>query len=160
MGDASVINLILSGTSNLASWVIENHVLPSIREKGVPQLHFRLQSVEQLTASLVPLPDGSAFARNASSIWSTLEPYEAREEVQYIGFRFAPSDRWKSGFAASLQAADGSLSALAPMELASAWEKATGSLPHGFKEGILDRVEAFGFDIADKLFHTQGRLGL
>jgi hypothetical protein len=46
------------------------------------------------------------------------------------------------------------------MELASAWEKATGSLPHGFKEGILDRVEAFGFDIADKLFHTQGRLGL
>jgi hypothetical protein len=160
MADASIVKLILAGTSNVSSWVIENQVLPLIRAKGSSVLYFQVQSDEQRMASLAPLADGSAFARNANKVWFPLEPHEALEEIQYIGFRFAPGDRWRSGFDAWLQAEDGSSILLAPMEVAGIWERATGSVPNGFKEGLFDRAGALGHDLIDKIFNTQGRLGL
>lgn len=158
--DASIVKLILAGTSNVSSWVIENQILPSIQAKGISVLNFQLRSDEQRMASLAPLPDGSAFARNARMVWSALEPHEALEEIQYIGFRYSPGDRWQIGFDAWIQEPDGRLVPLAPLEVSKFWEKTTGLVPNGFKEGLLDRAGAFGHDMIDKVFHTQGRLGL
>lgn len=36
----------------------------------------------------------------------------------------------------------------------------TGAKLSGFETGFFDHIEAIGYDVADKMFTTQGRLGL
>jgi hypothetical protein len=92
--------------------------------------------------------------------WSTLEKHEAAHEIEYIGSRYAPGKRWLADFKATLTLPDGTVSPLTPAEVASIWAEITGSRLRGFEAGALDYVEAIGYDVADKVFNTQGRFGL
>ena len=62
--DGELLRLILAETHNLDSWLIENRILPALREKGFPMLRFtlRIENQEARSAKLLPLPDGSALA--------------------------------------------------------------------------------------------------
>ena len=154
--------LIMAGTVGIGSWLIANRILPALQEKGIKTLSFTLAARDQKerAAFCVPLPDGSAFVCNVQGTWSALEKHEAAHEIQYIGSRYAPGKRWLAGFQATLTLPDGTVSPLTPAEVASIWAEITGSRLHGFAPGVLDYVEAIGYDVADKVFNTQGRLGL
>lgn len=158
--EGELVKLILAGNSHLESWLIENRILPALQKKGLQMLRFTLSGQGKRSASIVPLPDGSAFALSASGWWSALECHEALHEIHHIGARFAPSDRWLDGFEATLQQADNTWRSVTPSEVALFWEAVTGSRPAGFAVGVLDGIEAFGLDMIDKIFVTQGRLGL
>jgi len=154
--------LIMAGTTGIESWLIANRILPALKEKGIKRLGFSLESSrhEKRTASCIPLPDGSAFICNVLGTWSALEKSEAEHEIEYIGSRYAPGKRWLGNFQATLTLPDGTTSPLTPAEVASIWAEITGSRLHGFDPGVLDYVEAIGYDVADRVFNTQGRLGL
>ena len=154
--------LIMAGTSGIESWLIANRILPALQEKGIKRLGFSLETrhQEKRSASCIPLPDGSAFVCNVLGTWSALEKHEAAHEIEYIGSRYAPGKRWLAGFQATLTLPDGTVSSLTPAEVASIWAEITGSRLHGFDPGMLDYVEAIGYDVADRVFNTQGRLGL
>lgn len=160
--DGELVRLILSGTRHLDSWLIENRVLPSLREKQLRTLRLRLIVPEhgECSASLVPLPDASAFACSTEGLWSALEATETQHEIAYIGYRYAPGNRWLAGFQAMLQLADGTVCPVTPSGVARMWLEATGSSPAGFEDGALDHVQSLGLDVLDKAFNTQGRLGL
>lgn len=153
--------LIMSGTTAIESWLIAERIVPALREKGLATLCLSLNvHHEKHTASCIPLPDGSAFICNVLGLWSTLEKHEATHEMQYIGSRYAPGDHWLSGFAATLMLPDGSSQSLTPGKVASFWAELTGVRLSGFETGLLDHIEAIGHGVADKVFTTQGRLGL
>lgn len=157
-----LVKLIMAGTRRLDSWLIENRILPALQEKDVRALNFSLVASGhgQRTASIVPLLDGSAFACSASGRWSALDGHEALSAIQYVGFRYAPNNRWLPGFQATLQKPGASPVPVTPLEVATIWEKTTGSRPRGFATGIRDQMQAFGLRIIDSAFNTQGRLGL
>lgn len=154
--------LIMAGTIGIESWLIAHRILPALHEKGIKTLCFSLadRDQEKRSASCVPLPDGSAFVCNVLGTWSALEKHEAAHEIEYIGSRYAPGNHWLDGFQATLVLPDGTASPLTPAEVARIWAEITGSTLRGFEAGVLDYVEAIGYDVADKVFNTQGRLGL
>jgi hypothetical protein len=154
--------LIMDGNTAIDSWLIAHRVLPALCEKGLATLCFSLdfQHQEKRLALCIPLPDGTAFIRNVLGLWSALDAPEAVAEIQYIGSRYAPGDHWLNSFEASLRLADGSCRPLKPGEVARFWAEQTGVRLSGFASGLLDHIEAIGHGVADKVFTTQGRLGL
>jgi len=153
--------LIMAGTSAIGSWIIANRILPAVHEKGLRTLTFsRDTHREKRSASCIPLPDGSAFICNVLGVWSPLEKHEATLEIQYIGSRYAPGDHWLPGFDAKLSLPDGTDSPVTPGQVARFWTELTGGSLRGFETGIFDHIEAIGHGVADKVFTTQGRLGL
>ncbi len=153
--------LIMSGTTAIESWLIAHRILPALQEKGLARLCFSLDAHhEKHAASCIPLPDGSAFICNVLGIWSPLENDEATHELQYIGSRYAPGDHWLRGFEATLNLPDGSSQPVTPGKVASFWADLTGVRLSGFETGIFDQIDAIGHGVADKVFTTQGRLGL
>ena len=155
-----MVRLILAGTANPRSWLIEHQVLPMLGDKQIQSLVFRITRQHTRSGTLVPLPDGSAFSCTPEGIWSALDQREALSEIQYIGFRYAPSDRWMDGFEAQLLVPGGAIITLTPFDVAGFWEKRTGCMPKGFGHGALDNIEAYGLKAIDKVFQTKGRLGL
>lgn len=157
-----LVRLIMSGTLRLDSWLIEKKILPELQEKNFKTLVFnrRLGEEKIRTAAMLPLPDGSAFARSASGHWSALESHEALHEIQYIGFRYAPQNCWLDGFRAELQIPGHPVVPIAPADLAKIWQDITGTKPLGYKVGVVDQIQAFGYDFMDKAFKTRGYLGL
>lgn len=156
-----LVRLIMDGVSEVESWLVVNRIIPALRERNIKTLHFSVErGADKRAASLIPLADGSAFACNAQGAWFALARDEAAHEVEYIGSRYAPSDRWLAGFKATLDLPDGTETALTPTELARVWAEITGIRLSGFAVGFLDQIEAIGYDMADRVFHTQGRLGL
>jgi hypothetical protein len=154
--------LIMDGTEHIESCLIETRILPFLLEKGVKTLHFALLNpgTAPRVVTLMPLADGSAFGCATSGIWHALAVGEALHEIQHLGFRYAPSDRWQKGFEATLVHPDNSSARLTPSEVAKFWQETTGSKPLGYAEGVLDRIQASGLDVMDKLFKTPGQLGL
>jgi hypothetical protein len=154
--------LIMAGTTAIDSWVIANRILPALHEKGLGTLCFSLNvhRQERRCASCIPLPDGSAFICNVLGVWSPLEKHEAAHEIQYIGSRYAPGDRWSIGFDVTLSLPDGATRPVTPCEVVRFWAELTGVKLSGFEAGIFDRIEAIGHGMADRVFTTQGRLGL
>jgi len=153
--------LIMSGTTAIESWLIVQRIVPALHEKGLATLCFsRDAHREKNTASCIPLPDGSAFICNVRGLWSPLEKYDATHEIEYIGSRYAPGDHWLSGFDVTLKLPDGSSRPMTPGKVASFWAEVTGVRLSGFETGIFDHIDAIGHSVADKVFTTQGRLGL
>lgn len=152
----------MDGISEVESWLIAHQILPMLHEKGMKTICFSLaaRGHEKRTAACIPLPDGSAFVCNVLGSWRPLDALEANHEMQYLGSRYAPGKHWQGGFEATISAPDGSSSSLSPMALAKVWKETTGSRLSGFETGILDHIEALSYDVADKVFTTQGRLGL
>lgn len=159
---SDLVKLIMAGTHHLESWLIENRILPLLQthQLGILRFEAGAQSDNKRSASLAPLPDGSAFACNTDGLWSPLTSHEALLEIEHIGARFAPGDHWLRGFAAIFQHPDNVLAPLPPLDVARLWEQTTGTRPAGFEVGRLDQVEAFGLGVAEKLLHTKSRLGL
>lgn len=157
-----LVKLIMAGTHHIESWLIENRILPLLQTQQLAILRFEKgsQSNNQRSASLVPLPDGTAFACNTDGLWSALNHQEALLEIEHIGTRFAPGDHWLHGFSALVRQADNNITPLLPLDVAGLWEQVTGTRPGGFEVGTLDQVEAFGLGVAEKLLHTKSRLGL
>ena len=157
-----LVKLIMAGTQHIESWLIENRILPLLQPYEPALLRFTIsgQLREQRSASLLPLPDGSAFACSTDGLWSALEAADALHEIEHIGSRFAPGDHWLHGFAASVQWAGATAAEIRPMEVAGVWEKITGSKPGGFETSRLDQVEAYSFGVIDKMLHVKNRLGL
>jgi hypothetical protein len=159
---SDLARLIMAGTTHIESWLIENLILPGLQDKKLTTLRFEelAGGREQRSASLVPLPDGSAFACHTSGLWSALENQEALHEIQYIGFRFAPGDHWQDGFIATSRQPEQAEVTVTPPEVAKIWQQITGTPPDGYKAGTLDQMEAFGRGVIDKLLHSHGHLGL
>ncbi|MFZ2268247.1 MAG: hypothetical protein WAV95_11785 [Azonexus sp.] len=156
-----LVKLIMAGTHHLESWLIENRILPLLQTHQLGILRFEAaQSDDKRSASLAPLPDGSAFACNTDGLWSALASQDALLEIEHIGARFAPGDHWQRGFVAFFEQPDNVATPLPPLDVARLWEQTTGTRPGGFELGTLDQMEAFGLGIAKKLLHTQSRLGL
>lgn len=155
-----LVRLIMDGTQHLESWMIENRILPAIQEHEPGLLRFTVNDREKRTASLLPLPDGSAFACTTEGLWLALNSDEALYEIEHIGSRFSPGDRWLPGFAADVQWGAEAAAEIRPVEVAGIWEKLTGVRPRGFEAGKLDKMEAYGFGVIDKVLHIQDRLGL
>lgn len=160
--NGDLVKLIMAGTHHLESWLIENRILPLLQAQQIGILRFEAggQNEHKRSASLVPLPDGTAFACNADGVWSALDKPEALTEIEYIGARFAPGNHWLRGFAANFQHPDNAVVSLPPLDIARLWEQFTGARPAGFEVSKLDQVEAFGRGFAEKLLHTKSRLGL
>ena len=158
--DGELIDQILHGTQLFDSWVIANRILPVLPQAKTIDFRLSLSAGEQLQARLAPLTDGSAFACNADGVWLALAAGDAQREIGYIGERYAASNRWHDGFQASLHLGDDTGQPLAPLDLASFWEEATGARPVGFEQGFLDQVQSFGLEVIGRIFHSQGRLGL
>lgn len=154
-----LVKLIMAGTHHLESWLIENRILPLLQARQLGILRFETGESRR-SASLAPLPDGTAFACNADGLWSALEQPEALMEIEHIGARFAPGNHWLRGFGASFRQPDESVVPLLPLDVARRWEEVTGHRPAGFEVSKLDQVEAFGLGVAEKLLHTKSRLGL
>lgn len=157
-----MVRVILAGNSQLDSWLIQNRIVPALQEQAARVLHLTLVAPDQerRAVSLLPMPDGSAFACATTGFWSALEGHEALQEIQHIGFRYAASDRWLSGFEAVIEHPDRAATPISPAEVAALWEAATGCRPLGFAVGVVDQLQAFSLDVIDKFFNTQGRLGL
>lgn len=157
-----LVKLILTGTTHLDSWLIEHWVLPALAEKDVKTLEFSLEVAggDHRLAAIVPLPDGTAFARSTAGFWFALEQDEARYEIEYIGFRYAPDNRWRDGFETTLRHSESQSVLVSPAEVARLWEEVTGRLPRGFRQGVVDQMQALGLDVISKAFKTQKRLGL
>jgi hypothetical protein len=159
--DINVSQLIMAGIANVGSWLIENRILDSIREKGIPEFEFCFRDTDNRTAALLLLPDGSAFARNPLGSWFALEAHDALSEIVYIGSRYASGNHWIQGFEAKLlHRPRNEKSPISPLALAAKWTEATGVQPNGYSECLSDHVEAFGLNVIDNVFHTKGRLGL
>ena len=154
--------LIMDGTEHIESCLIEKHIVPFLLEKGIKTLHFALLAAGSppRVVTLIPLADGSAVACATSGIWHALGTSEALHAIQHLGFRYAPSDRWQKGFEVTLVNPDNTSTPLTPGEVAKFWQETTGSLPQGYAEGVLDRIQAGSLDVMDKLFKTPGQLGL
>lgn len=158
---SNLARLIMDGINEVESWLIAHRIVPALQEKNLGTVHFHLAcGADKRHASLLRLPDGSAFACNVLGTWFALEQGDAAREVQYIGSRYAPGDRWLGGFQATLGQPGGTETALTPTGLARVWAETTGMRLNGFEVGILDHLQAVGYDVADKIFNTQGRLGL
>lgn len=159
---SDLARLIMDGISDVESWLIAHQILPVLLEKGMKTIDFSQagHGHETRAASCIPLPDGSAFICNVLGSWRPLEAAEATHEMQYIGSRYAPGKHWQRGFEARVCRPDGCSNPLSPIEFANIWAETTGSRLSGFETGILDHIEALGYDVADKVFTTQGRLGL
>jgi hypothetical protein len=157
---ADLVKLITEGTTHIESWLIETRILPLLREHRLDILRFETVGQEIRSASLLALPDGTAFARDSEGYWSALAATDALHEIERIGSRFAPGDHWLNGFTARLQKAKGEDCLVSPLEVAKAWERTTGIWPAGFETGALDQMEAIGKGVAEKLLHTQSRLGI
>ena len=157
-----LVKLILGGTRRVDSWLIENRILPVLQAKHVRMIHFIFtpKEGEKRATSIVPLPDGGAFACSTSGRWSVLEKREALSAIQYIGLRYAPDNRWVRGFEALLQTPEQEPAAITPFEVATIWEEITGCRPQGFDDGIIDEMEALGLKLIGRVFNNQGRLGL
>lgn len=156
-----VVRLILAGVRRIDSWLIEQHIVPSLRAQHATTLHFTLdRGRERRSAVLLPFQDGSAFARSTSERWSVLERLEALSAVQYIGFRYAPDNDWAPGFEATFEVGERPPSPLMPLEVAAVWAEITGMRPAGFETGALDEMEALGLKLIGRIFNSQGRLGL
>lgn len=161
-GGGEMVRVILAGTSQLDSWLIQNRIVPTLQQQAAKVLHLTLSAADQerRSVSLLPMPDGSAFACATTGFWSALEGHEALQEIQHIGFRYAPSDRWRGGFEAVVEHPDRAATPMSPADVAALWEAVTGCRPLGFAVGVVDQLQAFGLDVIDKVFNTQGRLGL
>lgn len=160
--NGELLKLILAGSLELDSWLIGQHLLPTLREHDFKIFNFtRLpENGAERRASIIPFPDSSAFVHDASGNWSALEPHEAISEIEYIGARYAPENHWFHGFQAGITTRDSPQTPITPFELATAWEKVTGTRPRGFENGLLDQVEAFGLNVIDMAFNTPMNLGL
>ncbi len=95
----------MAGTQHVDSWLIENRILPALREKGLHMLRFtlRIENREERSANLLPLPDGSAFAGATDGSWSALEARAALHEISHIGYRYASGSDWPDEFQAMLE---------------------------------------------------------
>jgi hypothetical protein len=158
--DGEMIDQILHGTQHFDSWIIANRILPLLPETKTIGFSLALSDAQQVEVLLAPLVDGSAFACNADGVWLALAADDAQREIGHIGERYAVGDCWQEGFQASLKLVDETRRPLAPLDLASLWEEATGIRPPGFETGVLDHIRAYGLDTFDRIFHTQSRLGL
>jgi hypothetical protein len=160
--DGEIHRLIMAGTYHVDSWLIKNRVLPALQEKGLNMLHFslRIENREERSAKLLPLPDGSALACAADGLWSVFDAHEALHEIAYIGYRYASGNYWPNEFQAMLQFTNGVARPLTPSEVARIWRESTGAQPAGYESGPVDHLQAFGSEMLDKVFNTQGRLGL
>lgn len=157
---ADLVKLITEGTTHIESWLIENRILPLLREHQLYILRFETVGQEIRSASLLPLPDGTAFACDCEGYWSVLEAAEALHEIEHIGSRFAPGDRWLNGFTALLRQPEEEDQPISPLEVAKIWQQITGTRPEGFEIGTLDQIEAIGKGVAGLLLHTKSGLGL
>lgn len=146
--NGELLKLILAGSLELDSWLIGHHLLPALREHDFKVFNFSRvpENGAERRVSLVPFPDSSAFVRDASGNWLALEPHEAISEIEYIGARYAPDNRWFHGFQADITTRDSPQTPITPFELATTWEKITGTRPRGFATGLLDQVEAFSLN--------------
>ena len=151
--------LIMAGTRHLDHWVIENRLLPELAASGLLCFHNR-RNEPPVSASLLPLADGSAFVRDAEGLWWALDTAEASFEIERIGTRFAPGNRWQNGFSAEFESPGQASRQCAPQEVADYWQTVTGQRPAGFDDGRLDEMEALGVGLAETLLHTRSRLGL
>ncbi|WP_300454704.1 hypothetical protein [Accumulibacter sp.] len=152
----------MAGTQHIDSWLIENRVLPALRENGRRMLRFslRIDDGDELSAKLMPLPDGSALACPVDGSWSACEAGEAAHEVAYIGYRYASGNQWTDGFQATRQLAEGSGKALTPSTVATVWQEFGGTRPASYSSGAIGQLQALGSEVLDKAFNTGGRLGL
>ncbi len=159
---SDLARLIMDGVDEVESWLIAREIVPMLEEKGLWTINFSRDgdTSEARTASCIPLPDGSAFICNSLGTWRPLEAHEAVQEMQYIGARYAPGEHWSTGFKAFLLESDGRSEPIGPLAFAELWTEVTGVKLTGFGAGIRDRIEAIGYDVVDKVFTTQGRLGL
>ncbi len=156
-----LVGLIMQGNADVESWLIAHEILPALASKELQQIELGQTSGNHpRRAILVPLPDGSAFGCNDSGKWMALNPDEAIGEIQYIGFRYASGNRWTDNLEVSLTMPGGVRRVVEPFDVARLWQDATGQKPQGFDEGLLDKIEALGYSVVDKLFNTQGRLGI
>lgn len=157
-----LIKLVLAGVHQVDAWLIENRILPLLDRDLARRLVFTLGGAPgaDKSVTLIPLPDGSAFARSTSGKWFALDQAEATSAIEHIGFRYAPQDRWQTDFHARLEAPGEAPVPIGPFEVASIWEEIAGARPAGFESGTLDEVEAFGLKLIDMFFDTQGQLGL
>lgn len=157
-----LVKLVMNGVRRLDSWLIENRVLPAVADRGIRFIEFRREEHghEQRLAAIVPLPDGSAFACSSAGRWSALDSQEAMAAIEYIGHRYAPGDHWSRDFQATAHAPGEDPAPVTPSRVAELWTEVTGHRPHGFEHGLLDQVEAFGRNVIDRAFNTQGVLGL
>lgn len=159
--NCNLVKLIMDGVSDVESWLIAHQILPALVVRNLQRLLLRHERGETVVdATLIPLPDGSAFACHASGTWVALDPAEALHEIKYIGFRFAAGNRWLDHFSAKLELPGGVRRPLLPQEVAAVWKEVTGSIPDGFELGLLGEIEAIGYGVFDKMFDTRGRLGL
>lgn len=157
-----VVKLILAGTRRIDSWLVEHRIVPKLQQENATTLHFTLtaRGGERRQGALLPLPDGSAFARSTSGRWSPLEPLEALSAIQYIGYRYAFENGWSREFEAMVQTAERPPRPVIPFEVANIWTEITGSRPAGFASGPLDAAQALGLELIGRVFNSQGRLGL
>lgn len=160
--NGELIRLILAGTRRIDSWLIEQRIVPRLQRENATLVHLTLTThdKERLTAILLPLPDGAAFARSTTERWSVLERLEALSAIQYIGYRYASEDRWSPEIEAVVQRGDEPPSRATPFEVARIWAEITGLKPAGFESGTLDEMEALGLKLIGRIFNSQGRLGL
>lgn len=156
-----VVRLVLGGTRRIDSWLIEHRIVPRLQQQNATTLHFMLmRGKEKRCAALLPLRDGSAFARSTQERWSALERLEALSAIQYIGYRYAPDNRWTDDFSVLAQTGEEPPRPVAPFEVAKLWTEATGLTPSGFEAGTVDAMEALGLKLIGRIFNSQGRLGL
>lgn len=157
-----LVKLIMSGVRQVDAWLIENRILPVVEKARARTLHLTLamDDGKAKSASLIPLPDGSAFARGTSGQWFSLDRREATSAIEHLGFRYAPQDHWEDGFHMLLETPGQPPKAVGPLEAAAIWAEITGSKPTGFEDNTLDGIEALGLRVIDVFFDTQGPLGL
>lgn len=67
---------------------------------------------------------------------------------------------WQAGFEATLEQSGQATLPVTLLDVAKIWLRITGVALEGFEQGFFDYVEALGLDVIDKVFNTQGRLGL
>lgn len=160
--NGELIKLVMSGVCHVDSWLIENRILPILQRANARILHLQVATGtgETRSASLIPLSDGSTFARSTSGLWFALDQREATAAIEHIGFRYAPQGRWEDGFLVSLEAPGNPPVPIGPFEVAAIWQEITGTKPSGFEDGLLDEIEAAGLKLIDMFFDTHGQLGL
>lgn len=157
---ADLAGMIMAGNTHIASWLIEHRILPDLWAAGAQAIRLQCGPSPEKTAVLLPFADGSAFICNTEGHWDALGCREALEEIEYLGYRFAPGDHWESSLAVHLGQPDANWCPISPPELAAFWTTLTGQAPRGFDEGGLDQASALGLSVLDSMFGTKRRLGL
>lgn len=155
--------IILDGACEVDSELIRRHLLAALRAQGCREFRFTCPNPEpgpRLTAQLILLPDGSAFACDIRQRWLALSPEEARATIEHLGRRYAPGNHWTGDFTASLDVPDSGSQELSPMALADLWQTVCSYRPTGFSDSLMDHLEAWGHAAYSHAFGDAGKLGL